>query len=36
MKFILKDYQEEAVREVLANLRRARKGWRKDGEKFAF
>jgi len=36
MKFILKDYQEDAVRDVLANLRRARKGWREDGEKTAF
>ena len=33
MKFTLKDYQEEAVREVLENLRKARKRWREDGER---
>jgi len=36
MKFILKDYQEDAVRDVLKNLRRAHKGWRENGEKTAF
>lgn len=36
MKFTLKDYQEEAVREVLANLRKARRRWRVDGDKHAF
>jgi len=36
MRFILKDYQEDAVRDVLANLRRAHTGWREDGEKTAF
>jgi len=36
MKFTLKDYQEDAVREVLANLRRAYKSWHNDGEKTAF
>ena len=28
MKFTLKDYQDEAVRDVLVNLRKARKRWR--------
>jgi hypothetical protein len=36
MKFTLKDYQEEAVHEVLANLRKARKRWREEGDKHAF
>jgi len=36
MKFTLKDYQEGAVRDVLTNLRKARKRWREDGEKNAF
>ncbi len=36
MKFTLKDYQEEAVREALANLRKARKRWREDGDRHAF
>ena len=36
MKFTLKDYQEEAVRDVLANLRKARKRWREDRDKHAF
>jgi hypothetical protein len=36
MKFTLKDYQEEAVREVLANLRKARRRWREDSDKHAF
>lgn len=36
MKFILKDYQEEAVREALANIRKARRRWREDGDKHAF
>lgn len=36
MKFTLKDYQEEAVREVLDNLRKARKRWREDSDKHAF
>ena len=30
MKFTLKDYQDEAVRDVLANLKKARKRWRED------
>lgn len=36
MKFTLKDYQSEAVWEVLANLRKCRKRWRDDGDKHAF
>jgi type III restriction enzyme len=36
MKFTLKDYQDEAVREVLGRLRKARKRWREDSEKNAF
>lgn len=36
MKFTLKDYQEEAVRDVLANLRKARKRWKEDRDKHAF
>jgi len=36
MKFTLKDYQDEAVREALGNLRKARKRWREDGDKHAF
>lgn len=36
MKFTLKDYQDEAVRDVLANLRKARKRWRDDRDKHAF
>lgn len=33
MKFTLKDYQVEAVYDVLTNLRKARKRWREDGDK---
>lgn len=37
MKFTLKDYQDEAVRDVLANLRKARKRWHsEDHDKHAF
>lgn len=36
MKFTLKDYQDEAVRDVLANLKKARKRWRDDHDKHAF
>jgi len=36
MKFTLKDYQDEAVHDVLANLRKARKRWCEDGDKHAF
>jgi type III restriction enzyme len=36
MKFTLKDYQEEAVKDVLDRLKKARKRWREDGDKHAF
>lgn len=36
MKFTLKDYQEEAVSNVLENLRKASRRWREDSEKNAF
>lgn len=36
MKFTLKDYQDEAVRDVLSNLRKARKRWREEGDRHAF
>ncbi len=36
MKFTLKDYQEEAVENVLVNLRKASRRWREDGDKHAF
>ncbi len=36
MKFTLKDYQDEAVRDVLDLLRKARKRWREDGDRHAF
>jgi len=36
MKYTLKDYQDEAVLDVLANLRKARKRWREDGDRHAF
>jgi hypothetical protein len=36
MKFTLKDYQDEAVRGVLGNLRKARKRWHEDNDKHAF
>jgi hypothetical protein len=36
MKFTLKDYQDEAVRDVLVNLRKARKRWREEGDRHAF
>ena len=36
MKFTLKDYQDEAVRDVLINLSKARKRWHEDGDKHAF
>lgn len=36
MKFTLKDYQGEAVIDVLGNLRKARKRWREDGDRHAF
>lgn len=36
MKFTLKDYQDEAVIDVLSHLRKARKRWREDGVRHAF
>ncbi|MEO0508562.1 MAG: DEAD/DEAH box helicase family protein [Verrucomicrobiota bacterium] len=36
MKFTLKDYQTEAVIDVLDNLRKARKRWREDADRHAF
>lgn len=36
MKFTLKDYQNDAVRDVLANLKKARRRWHQDGDKHAF
>jgi len=36
MKFALKDYQDEAVRDVLDRLKKARKRWHEDGDKHAF
>jgi type III restriction enzyme len=36
MKFTLKDYQADAVREVLANLKKARKRWQEDADRHAF
>ncbi len=36
MKFTLKDYQSEAVGEVLSRLRKARKDWKEDSYKSAF
>lgn len=36
MKFTLKDYQGEAVIDVLTNLKKARKRWRDDGDRHAF
>jgi len=36
MKFTLKDYQDEAVRDVLSNLRKARKRWHEDKDIHAF
>lgn len=36
MKFTLKDYQDEAVRDALDNLRKARKRWHEDGDKHSF
>ncbi|MBU2955829.1 DEAD/DEAH box helicase family protein [Marinobacter sp. F3R08] len=36
MKFTLKDYQEDAVRDVLINLRKASRRWTEDGDKHAF
>lgn len=36
MKFTLKDYQDDAVKDVLDRLRKARRRWREDGDKHAF
>jgi hypothetical protein len=36
MKFTLKDYQEDAVRDVLANLKKAQRRWHEDGDKHSF
>ncbi|MBA4492115.1 DEAD/DEAH box helicase [Paracoccus sp. S1E-3] len=36
MKFTLKDYQEEAVENVLVNIKKASRRWREDGDKHAF
>src|ERR1044072_3476009 len=36
MKFSLKDYQDEAVRSVLSNLKKAGKRWRQDHDKHSF
>lgn len=33
MKFTLKDYQEEAVKDVLVNLKKASRRWREDKDK---
>ena len=36
MKFTLKDYQDDAVLDVLANLKKARKRWHDDRDRHAF
>ena len=36
MKFTLKDYQADAVREALDRFKKARKRWQEDGDKHAF
>ena len=36
MKYTLKDYQTEAVKDVLVNLKKAQKRWHQDGDKHAF
>ncbi|WP_417766024.1 DEAD/DEAH box helicase [Spongiibacter tropicus] len=36
MKFTLKDYQSEAVRDALDNLRKARNRWHEDADRYAF
>ncbi len=36
MKFTLKDYQEGAVREVLSNLRKAKRRWQEDRDTHSF
>lgn len=36
MKFTLKDYQDDAVSEVLTRMKKARKWWHEEGDKTAF
>lgn len=36
MKVTLKDYQDDAVREILGNIRKARKRWHEEDERHAF
>ena len=36
MEFTLKQYQDEAVRDVLTNIRKARKRWHEEGDRHAF
>jgi hypothetical protein len=36
MKFTLKDYQHDAVIDVLKNLKKVRKLWHEDGDRHAF
>ena len=36
MKFTLKDYQTDAVRDALTNLKKARKRWHEDADRYAF
>lgn len=36
MKFTLKDYQEDAVRDTLLNLGKAARRWHEDGDRYAF
>lgn len=36
MKFTLKDYQDDAVKDVLDRLRKARRRWHEDGDRHAF
>ncbi len=36
MKFTLKEYQNEAVKDVLINLKKAQRRWHEDGDKHAF
>ena len=36
MKFTLKDYQDEAVLDVLTNLKKARKRWLEDHDRYSF
>ncbi len=36
MKFTLKDYQDDAVKDVLVNLKKAQRRWHEDADKHAF